>query len=158
MYERSYGYRYDRDRPTKQDAAMIRADIKALTKAGMLPADWTTSVRYRTFAGGCSIDVRGVSPRPIYACDPRTHEPQFHPQRGEYVYAWVDKLTLEAKAVHDALDDLVHAYNHDGSDLMTDYFDVKFYGSANVETAAGVPEWVDRIRLGDEGSYPCVPT
>lgn len=44
MYERTYGYRYSRDRSAKEDAAMIRADIKALVKAGMLPADWKYSV------------------------------------------------------------------------------------------------------------------
>jgi len=39
------------------------------------------------------------------------------------------------------LSELHAAQNHDGSDLITDYFDVKFYGSAVLATVAGVPRW-----------------
>jgi hypothetical protein len=138
MYERTYGYRYDAHRTVAQDAKLIRADIKMLVKAAMLPTDWTYSVR----STHSSIRITATSPRPTYAADPRQWEPQWNPESEKWVHAWVDKLTLEARAVHDALNELHHAYNHDGSDIQSDYFDVKYYGTAGLETAPGVAQYV----------------
>lgn len=65
-----------------------------------------------------------------------------HAETGEYVHAWKDKLTREARAVLDTLEELHNGYNHDGSDAMTDYFDVKFYGVPTLDTMPGVPRYV----------------
>lgn len=165
MYERTYGYLYDRERSVKDDAKLIRSTIKTMAKAGILPADWTYSVRYDTFAGGCAIRVTATSPRPIYLMDPgmiAAHKerprvvtvPRHLRDRADgggewmrleiragdqYDIYWIDSLTDEARAVSDALNELHHACNHDdGSDSMTDHFDVKFYGTAQLETAPGV--------------------
>jgi len=148
MYERHYGYLYDRDRTVKDDAANIRRHIRSLVKGGMLPADWTYSVRYRTFSGGCSIDVQATSPRPIYAADPRSQEWELHAETGEHVHAWIDKYTRQARAVRDALTDLHNGHNHDGSEIQVDYFDVKFYGQVSITTTAGVPEYVAPAESG----------
>lgn len=133
LYERSCGYRYDRDRTVKEDAALIRADIRTLAKAGMLPADWKYSVRFERASMCKSIDVTATSPRPIYVNDPADTA------RG--LTLWSSALTEEAAAVHNALDDLHNAYNHDGSDLSSDYFDVKFYGHAVLCVAEGIEKW-----------------
>jgi len=143
MYERSYGYLYDKGRRVQDDAANIRRHIKTMTKAGALPADWKYSVRYQSFAGGCAIEVRGESPRSIYAADPRAfREHVRHAETGEWVFGWQDRLTLEAQTVLKALHELHDAHNHDGSDVQSDYFDVKFYGTPSVTVADGVPEYV----------------
>lgn len=166
--ERHIGYHYDRERPVKQDAAMIRADIKTLTAAGMLPGDWRYSVRYRTYSGGCSIDVTASSPRPIGLMQPG--QISTAPSKARIVIVpmqrsgvdraradewmrlmlrpgemheirWCDSRTDEAAAVEAALSDLLAGYNHDGSDSMVDYFDVKFYGHVSLDTLPGVPQY-----------------
>ena len=142
MYERSYGYLYDEHRSVKDDAANIRAHVKTMTKAGLLPADWKYSVRYRTASMCCAIDVSAVSPRPLYAADPNERGWAKNYETGEFVTGWKDSLTREARAVFDTLSDLREGHNHDGSEIQFDYFDVKFYGSVNLETVNGVPPYV----------------
>lgn len=168
MYERTYGYLYDRDRLVKDDAALIRRTIKTLAKGDLLPADWVYSVRYRTFAGGRAIDISARSPRPVtlmesgyvrasdtkprrvivprrldiddtsLADDERWINLWLRPGE-QHEIRWCDTSTSEARAVHRALSDLHDGCNHDGSDSMTDYFDVKFYGSVSIDTLPGVP-------------------
>lgn len=127
---------------------MIRADVKALVKAGMLPADWVYSVRKRSCTHSWSIDVRATSPRPLYAANPSTYDEVWvkHAETGEMVHGWKDRLTLEAGAVLDTLEDLHRGYNHDGSETQVDYFDVKFYGSVTLDVAAGVERWVPAVK------------
>jgi len=162
MIRRHEGYRYDQQRPVKSDAALIRADIRTMVAAGMLPADWKYSVRYRSFAGGCAIDILAKSPRPVRVMD--SGMVAAAPDRARVVMVPLrqddgttsivplrlragerhdirvcDVTTNEARAVSSALSDLHNAYNHDGSDAMTDYFDVKFYGGATLDTLPGVP-------------------
>ena len=140
--ERAYGYLYDKDRQVKDDAASIRRTIRTMAKAGVLPADWKYSVRYSSFAGGCAIDIAATSPRPTYAADPRPYDTTvYNRDTGEWVFNRIDRMSREARAVEDALEELHAAHNHDGSDSMTDYFDVKFYGSVRVDTAEGVPQY-----------------
>lgn len=159
MYERSYGYLYNAlgARPSTTDIAKaIRADIKTAISEGSLPARWRYSVRSQHFSGGSSIDVRvqdcadawqpceGIVPGskhylpnggwtatgcPNVWCaarnDPKyAHAAEHHDVLTEE--ATVAKLTL--RRIHDA-------YNHDGSDIMTDYFDVRYYGTVDFESA-----------------------
>lgn len=142
---RTYGYLYDRDRSVKEDAASVRRTIKTLVRGELLPGDWGYSVRFRRFAGGSSIDVEATSPRPIYAADPEPMDWARHAETGEFVHGWKDRLTGEARMVLDTLEDLLQGHNHDGSDIMTDYFDVKFYGHAQLATAAGVARFVPAV-------------
>lgn len=150
MYERTYGYLYDARRPVKEDAASIRRTIKTLAKAGLLPADWSYSVRYRTFAGGCSIDIQATACRPIYAADPAPRGWVRHAESGEFVVPWKDRLTAEARMVLDTLEDLERAHNHDGSEIQVDYFDVKFYGHAELSVAPGVDRLMPEAVRGDQ--------
>ena len=137
-YERTYGYLYDKNRTVKDDAANMRRHIRTMTKAELLPADWTYSVRYRTASMCCAIDLVATSPRPIYAADPNEQSWAKHYETGEFVIGWKDKLTREARAVLDTLTDLHNGHNHDGSDIQSDYFDVKFYGVPSLAVVSGV--------------------
>jgi len=143
MYDREYGYLYDRQRPVKEDAASIRRIIKTLVKGGLLPADWRYTVRYRTFAGGAAIDVAAEAPRPIFAAEPDTYDHPWavHGETGEVVHRRDARYTAEAAAVEATLRELHAAHNHNGNDTMTDYFDTKFYGVPRIDTAAGVPAY-----------------
>lgn len=135
MYERSYGVHYDQVGTPKEAAAAMRATVKQWQREGLIPADIKVSIRYRSFAGGCSIDIRATSPRPIYWCDP--HQWQRCDRHAHY--GWYDCMTPEARHVREELEALHNAYNHDGSEIQVDYFDVRFYGQATIEYTGG--EW-----------------
>jgi len=45
----------------------------------------------------------------------------------------LDMHTAEAKALRDQLRAMINAYNFDGSDSMTDYFHVNFYGGVDFD-------------------------
>lgn len=154
MSNRHYGSNYDSKLSTKEIAALIRAEIKRRVKANELP-EWKYSVRYRSFAGGTAIDVVATSPHPTMLCQPGYYfaskdadrdvelpiDGQWRPCRIRAGESWhVARKDVEHTTVtfvRQQLQALMDSYNHDGSDIMTDYFDVNFYGHANVEAAGG---------------------
>lgn len=135
MYERTYGYLYEPNQDIKETAKSIRRIIKTLTKGGMLPNDWKYSVRIQRFSMGQSINVTAETERAIYAAEPDTYDFPLvlNVETGKHVTAYKDRLTIEAVTVEETLRDLVAAHNHNGSDVMTDYFDVKFYGNVSIK-------------------------
>lgn len=161
MYERHYGALYNDQLSNKEIAAKIRTAIKSLVKNEVLPADWKYSVRYRSYAGGSSIDVKATAPRPVRLVNARTvyNPSQTNPldidlptdyaqrdERGEFRPCRVapgqrweirEGLTIEARNVYLTLKQLHGVWNHDGSDIQVDHHDVKYYGQVNVESAAG---------------------
>lgn len=124
MYERSYGYRYNETGDGWASAAdiakLIRRDIKQAVEEGLLPGD---PVKYRvtsdSFSGGQSIDVRVQGFGQVYRDETDA--------RSRRAY------TPEAEAARMTLDRIHFAYNHDGSDAMTDHFDVRYYGHVEFE-------------------------
>jgi len=117
---------YDRFRGSKcvggwrsvtEVAKDVRKDIKVSIQDGTLP-NLTYSVTCEKYSMGQSmtVEVRGV------------------PER-------LQRLD-EAKPLLDQLETLVSAYNWDGSDVQTDYFDVMFYAHIHYETA-----WARNYRL-----------
>lgn len=165
-YEIAYGSRYDGKLSTKEIAARVRAEIKALVKAGSLPPDWKFYVRYRGFAGGTSIDVTAQSPVATYLCAPgwvSAGPNERHldlPIKGEWKSCiirandqWhVSRDDAEAPGVawvRTLLDGLLRSYNYDGSDIQTDYFNVNFYGHVAVTT---VGDWRAQYQRQIEGT------
>lgn len=155
---RSYGYLYETlgRYPSAADIAKaIRADIKTAVNEGLLPAHWAYSVRCANFAGGCSVDVTvrkcadawqecdGTVPgsrRPtpsggatFNACNNPYCAGRNDPMYAKYATVH-DTLTEDARAAEVTLERIHGAYNHDGSDIQTDYFDVRYYGTVRFET------------------------
>lgn len=143
MSNRSYGYLYSEATSTTEIARRIRADIKTAKSEGLLPARWAYSVRSRYFSGGSSIDVSvkqcadawqecdgGVPGSPGHACPTVWCKGRSDP---EYAHAAQvhQVLTEEARAAKMTLERIHGAYNHTGSDITTDYFDVNYYGSVS---------------------------
>jgi hypothetical protein len=130
MYEISYGRKYDKNLSTTEIAKRFREDLKAAIKAGTLPKGLKCSVRTKYFAGGSSIDV-DVTALPagfrLFDTEFLTH----HRDRPSEFYSG-ERRTPEAKALLAALEKMLQAYNYDGSDIMTDYFNVNFYGHAGL--------------------------
>jgi hypothetical protein len=50
--------------------------------------------------------------------------------------------TAAAVALRETLNEILRAYNYDGSDPMTDYYDVRFYGRAEYDYST-TPQAVD---------------
>lgn len=157
MYERAYGSNYDKTMTTKDIAAEFRKRVKQLVKDGVLPADWKYSTRYRSYAGGASIDVVAKSPHPVRLQDTGiVRAPGHAPRdvklavRGEmhncrirpgdqWEVRYDDVALAMPRLVHDTLKELLDSFNYDGSEVQVDYFDRNFYGFVNIEPMDGVP-------------------
>ena len=101
------GKNYDPERSTADTAKAIRKALK--TKFGK---PWKFSVKTRRFAGGSSIDVEiKAAPSPMYCCGSRS------------------LLCQSALAdIQGIMDD----HNRQDIDIMSDYWNVAFYGHASV--------------------------
>lgn len=126
---RHYGEKYDAAKSVDEIPALVRADLKAAVARGELPRG-KYSVRKRRCTHSWAIDVRvsdvaGLrlnNPERLLLDRDRPHEyvPPFH----------CPYSTPEAKAVLDKCSAILGAYNHDGSDSQSDYYDVRYYGDA----------------------------
>lgn len=134
--ERTYGRHYDvtKDLTAKEIAAHMRKVIRQAAKDQLIPADWTYSVRYRSYSGGCAIDVIVAVPDELLDLRDE-YEAQHNCRYYTFLEDLVDKYaplaTLRATEV--MLDEIHRGYNYNGSDSMTDYFDVRFYGNVTVQ-------------------------
>lgn len=144
MYERSHGYRYAElgEHPTPaQIAAAVRQDIKQAVTEGLLPERWSYSVRSESYSGGCSVDVRvqdcgdawkpcdgGAKCRNVW-CAARRDPNYAHAAEQHEV------MTDEAESARMTLQRIHGAYNHDGSEVQVDYFDVRYHGHVEFEKA-----------------------
>jgi hypothetical protein len=122
--DRSYGSKYDRNLSTTEIAKLVRADIKSAIKSGSLP-NMKVSVRSEYYSMGTSlyVKVKEIIGRDldIYNAERLLSDSKNEPNFG------VPWMSDEARAILNTLEGIVGAYNHDGSDLQTDHFDVKFY-------------------------------
>lgn len=128
MYERIYGAKYNRDLSTTEIAKLVRTDIKAAMKAGTLPKA-KYSVRTEYYSGGSSlyVTISKVEEPRFFLYNPARLE---HEVRTPHATLGPDAQMLYssvATALLKNVEALVNAYNHNGSDIMVDYFDVKFY-------------------------------
>jgi hypothetical protein len=155
MYERSYGYLYEEGGllDTAQIAKLIRKDIKTAVREGMLPDRWTYSVRTRRFAGGTAIDIRVKNTDAWQQCPGYKIGTKHDLPGGGWTATgcgnvWCKAggqykdepsaeyhkvLTEEAQAAKMTLERIHNAYNHDGSEVQVDYFDVNYYGTVDFD-------------------------
>lgn len=152
MYERHYGARYDepaRYASAADIAKLIRRDIKAAIAAGDLPGRASDyRVRSDRFSGGQSIHIRLLMPDLYEVCkgivpgsedgygarscgDPWCKAGGIHADSPHAHHHYI--LSAEGRRVKALLEDIHGAYNHDGSDVMTDYFDVRYYGGVEIQ-------------------------
>ncbi len=121
---RWYGAKYDRSLSTPECAKRFRADVKAAILAGDLPKGLKLSVQCDSYSGGSSIDVR-IKALPFAALNPGRESAHADQQ---------PRYTPRTSALLKTLEGMLGAYNHDGSDSQSDYFDVKFYGRVEVSS------------------------
>lgn len=141
---RAYGTKYDRTHGlrTADIAKLVRADIKMARKIGQqaqagtsdaalattdpianAPTQITYSVRTRTYAGGSSIDVVIKNIPAEWGWTESLDDRGDVARKGSEA---LRALSVELKAILDA-------YNYDGSDLVSDYSDVRFYGFVHAD-------------------------
>lgn len=142
---RSYGAKYDKTtyRTYAEIAKLMRADIKLARKIGIkaaesgslalpdpiadAPAAIKFSVRIETFSGGGAIDITIKNIPEGWGYTTGINE------RGRECYMPTPALAAladELRAIH-------WAYNYNGSDPMTDYFDVNYYGGVLAQQPGG---------------------
>lgn len=138
---RVYGAKYQQVRGMRlaDIAKLMRADIKLARKIGLKAdgpaalatvdpiANAPTGIKYsvttQTYSGGGSIDI---TIKGIPADWGFTYEQGGSDESRRKATAALEALAAELRAIH-------QAYNYDGSDLLTDYSDVNYYGSVNYE-------------------------
>ena len=134
---RWYGAKYDHEHrlSTTDIAKLIRQDIKLARKVAKMaaapgslavadpiadaPAEVKFSVRSQYFSGGSSIDIHICGIPQAWGWETR-----------EDRYGYMTEMATPAlAALAREIKSIMDAYNHDGSDIQSDYFDVRFYGS-----------------------------
>lgn len=166
MSTRTEGYKYDEQKgmSVADIAKLMRRDIKAAIADGLLPGTPVKySVRIQTYSGGASINIEaqgwagawedcdgyhghearvsgmGRELCPNYFCAPALAMCG-EERPGAEVH---QRLAADADAAKMTLERIHGAYNHDGSDTMTDYFDVNYYGGVSFETARAAARRAD---------------
>jgi hypothetical protein len=133
-------YAGTRDLSCKDIAARIRADIKEAIRARRLPP----GIRVRCYMPHYgSIEVRVTElPDGFPVLNPRFASWCKDNDRltgdsygGPWDHSWRDTRSDEVNALLDALGAIHSAYNRDNSDSQSDYFDVRYYGHAEIDSA-----------------------
>lgn len=130
MYERTYGDKYDKALSTKDVAARVRAEIKAAIASGDLPK-MKVSTRYESYSGGSSIRV-SITDADFLVINPV----RYYLEKNSANWSVARDIpwhTAKATEVLAKLKAMLDAYNHDGSDSQSDYFDVNFYGFVGID-------------------------
>lgn len=136
------GGRYQRGQDIKDIAATLRKEFRAARKyaarttasgdiglavidpIGDIPESFKISVRIDRFSGGQSIDI-AVTNVPKEDGEWFTYEEDM----------WREMRLVPTRRLKDligALEDALDAFNYDGSDTQTDYFNVNFYGHVTI--------------------------
>lgn len=118
---------------TKEISALIRADIKSAVKAGELPAG-----KYSVRTGGTwsarTIDVTfdlGNDFCLFSRANLEWREEHPHESCADAPANIRERYSDECRKVESKIHEIVNQYNYDRSDLMTDYFDCRFYAHVN---------------------------
>lgn len=130
MTTTNYGSKWaaTKDLSRVEIAKLIRADIKAAVKAGLLPKA-KYSVTCESYSGGGSIDVSisAVEGIPVHNAE-RLLFVHANPHEFERMSRYSAEMTKAIETI-----ELIHgAYNYDGSDIQADYFHVRYYGNVQV--------------------------
>ncbi len=132
VYEKTYGSKYAATKGLNRVelAKLIRLDIKAAIKAGELPKG-TYGVTCESYAGGGSINVKIKSFEVTSLYNPE--HLALEVSDPHYRYPHIERYSPEAKKAIDTLTAIHSAYNYDGSDVQSDYFDVRYYGHVELD-------------------------
>jgi hypothetical protein len=146
-YEIAYGSKYNKDLHTKDIAKLLKKEIAAEQKAGRLPS---FKVSIRTDYNHISIGVKGLR---FLVLNPAHLLPSAAYNEPTY--------TPRALAVMEALQKMLAAYNYDGSDIQSDYFNVNFYTYVSIDSGdeyAMIKEYQSAMKAAAAAPAPVPPT
>ena len=153
--DKSYGSKYaaNKDASTTDIAKMIRADIKAAVKSGELPKA-KYSVRSDYYSMGSSINVRISNvPGPTFnAAWFVWNEANPYARGGSGPEEARERFAPKVTDALKKLEEIVDAYNYNGSDSSTDYYDVNFSGSVSAEYDEAVYKMEKAMALADDAA------
>jgi hypothetical protein len=125
-------YEETRNLNIAQIAKLVRADLKADSKAGRLPKGVKYSVRISNYSMGCSLTVTVKAvPEGFEIVNPlRAQLDRDEPHFAYHTLTATDprlpRLTDQAVKLVADLTELVNVYNRKDIDIMTDYYNVAF--------------------------------
>lgn len=118
--ERTEGSKYQatKDIYGSELVTMIKKDIRE-----QLPKTYKVLARKELYAGGWSIHftIKNTGINKYYIPKSKYGEPE------------PEQMSPEYKKLYEQVRRIVEAYNYDSSDMMSDYFSVKFYSHIKVE-------------------------
>lgn len=122
-YTIRYGEKYEASKSLDNAgvAKLIRQDIAAAIKSGVLPKGLKTSVTCSR-GNAISLKVTGV-PEGFPVLNPNAR-PNANQTNEVYSYEMLCALGV--------LTSIHNSYNYDGSDMSYDYFNVRYYGRASI--------------------------
>lgn len=135
-----YGIKYNSKLSTKDIASIIRQEIKEEIKQGNLPKA-KYSVRKDSY-NAIRVYISNVqSPKLMF--NPhhilfQKENPSFYTGNLPIFHEARERYTPEGKRVLAKLETMLQAYNYDGSDSQSDYFNVNFYATVQFDW-----EWRD---------------
>lgn len=129
-YQPDYSIAYGSNYESTKDLDVVEVAKRIKSKLKVLYPDHKWSVRTQKYSGGQSIrvTVREIpDDLPLY-------NPEWLTEYNETGRCpWnVEKYTKATQALLKGVESLVESYNYDGSDTMTDYFNVRFYKSVDI--------------------------
>lgn len=113
------GTEYNGYFPAVQISKMVREEVKAAKKTGVIPADVKVSVTSDSYAGGQAVRVSlsGWSKEQVWQ------------QEWDQVCGWMRQtLTEDALRVLNLIEEMRNRYNWEAVNGQIDYFDVMYYG------------------------------
>ena len=133
MTEIKYGSKFTHGLDTKEIAKMVRKDIQSAIKSGNLP-EMKVSVKIRKrFSGGSSIDTK-IKEATFPIANAKYYERIALGEDDTLAHMGsVSPLSDEARIAIKQIQQIIDQYNFDGSDMMTDYFNVNFYSHVTTE-------------------------
>lgn len=144
MTDITYGRKYDANLDVAEIAKRLRKEIKQAVKAGDLPAI-KASVRIKRYSGGQSINIY-VTEAPFMINNPERVAFDITNNRRPMNELEMPRYSEAARECLNKLNAMLNAYNYDGSDSQSDYFNVNFYGFAKIDYEA---EYAERDRMVD---------
>lgn len=125
---------------TKGIAKHIRATVRQCAKDGLIPSDWVYSVKVDHLT---AINVTVGVPDEVMALREAFEQAKrtmfneaygcrYTAFRDELVGEWAPLAVLDR--TEQMLTEIHNAPNWDGSDVQSDYFDVRYYGHVNMVT------------------------
>jgi hypothetical protein len=128
------GSKYNRDLDIKEIAKLVRKDVNEAIKSGKLPQMKYSLRMERRGAQSLRLLVTDLDKAVLENAVTEDAKHHMNENNGSlYGFPPYRTYSEEYNNTMGLLKALLEAYNYDNSDIMTDYFDVNYYTSVDIE-------------------------